>query len=353
MVRAFSNNMGCNNIIGLFVIVITVSNLCFCSKSRRSSSLSESSRAQLNVELYTGPETILSKQISYEGVSLIIGSNYERELKTSEPIYKCSLTDLPEGYTGPELLERPRSYRINPSEERSSNHSSDYFFHFFREFWLCRDPTNAKQPVFYKVVNQLISVRDIFEIKYYPYIEVATVDYLGSNKNSAKIKEIKFMYNDGGRFYNLKFDSKLIDEIVMDQTVHKPQTNPSFNEYAHSIEPMRVGSERAVKDFLFTPNDKPRKLINISPAGMNLRIGSTWHKKFEGGLARTTNEYICRREYGLDFPHIFTPECSVKHKFKNSEESIYAKVTAEDFPRMFTVANREVWLCTNNVSRHI
>ncbi|XP_039281180.1 uncharacterized protein LOC120350680 isoform X1 [Nilaparvata lugens] len=111
---------------------------------------------------------------------------------------------------------------------------------------------------------------------------------------------------------------------------------------------MRVGSEGAVKDFLFTPNDKPRKLINISPAGMNLRIGSTWHKKFEGGLARTTNEYICRREYGLDFPHIFTPECSVKHNLTNSDKSIYAKVTAEDFPRMFTVANREVWLCKNN-----
>ncbi|XP_039279174.1 uncharacterized protein LOC120350348 [Nilaparvata lugens] len=178
-----------------------------------------------------------------------------------------------------------------------------------------------------------MSIKEIYEVKYYYGVEISLVNY--GYERSVKVSEIKYVEEKGNRLDVLKLYGNVSVILEADEMI--PQAIPNLSELYMS----QPGNPYTpTKDVKFRAKDKAINSIRISEEGRTLRIGSSWEKH-----EQLSNSFVhqCRIELGIS-PPLFKPECFQLHSFENSR-NISAKISDRDFPKLFTIVKRRVWIC--------
>ncbi|RZF43271.1 hypothetical protein LSTR_LSTR001532 [Laodelphax striatellus] len=297
-----------------------------------------------------------SKQTGYNGDSLVIGAapvfsieEIKSQNQVSKPInpeykngaakpqadpsYKCMKLSEKHRYKdtyGTMVMNRStRSYQLTATETRSPVTFSEYFVYISKELFTCTEPEN-KLPQALKIVNQLMSVKEIFEIKYYDGVEVSSINHLGDDRR-VKIIETKYVFTNSTGEYTMSYDG--LSEETSDEigVYHIPDFISEHTLYGKKITKERKwGTETTFGDFKewSTLIDSP-ETIHISDSGNSLKLGY--------------NRIKVRKLY----EGAFTPEC-YQQIGRKTNGILYAEVGDRDFSKIFTFVKREVWLCTAN-----
>ncbi|XP_039288270.1 uncharacterized protein LOC111054734 [Nilaparvata lugens] len=165
------------------------------------------------------PGKLFSKPTGLSGDSLIIGTNVTQLLQDQvNPLqYTCrreqhSVTDAELGFSADiKIINRTSgNFELMPGEENNNARvrpSSDYFIPIRREIWDCNPHSESAGLKVYRIVTELISIKEILQVKYFEGVEVSSVNYFGQGWRT-KVKEIRYIgeYNKGtGDYRALKY----------------------------------------------------------------------------------------------------------------------------------------------------
>ncbi|XP_039297754.1 uncharacterized protein LOC111064557 isoform X2 [Nilaparvata lugens] len=294
-----------------------------------------------NEEIVTGevkfkdrPNLLRSKQTGSHGNILRIGSQTSRII-LKDANYRCSR----EPESSP---VRPHIHKITMVHEEGREPQplivSNYFIYAMSEIWKCEAIPGDAQSIFYRVVNELMSIIEISNIKYYDGIDVASVNYLG-NGWRAKVKEIRYMLQEGDDYFTLNYTGKLT-------LFH--EDNAQHNENPNSIKSNQEKYGIQIKEVQFSNDGEEAKKADIDSDGRTLKLGASWVKN----RTQQLTNYKCEKYLGLHpLPGGFQPE--VYEQIVDSQDPdiiIYARITDSKFSDLFTLTRSEVWLCTSEES---
>ncbi|RZF39877.1 hypothetical protein LSTR_LSTR008482 [Laodelphax striatellus] len=295
------------------------------------------------------PIQIRSKQTGYNANSdsLIIGTKVENTLNKLNIQIPNECTRLNGGlyikeYETKVLKRSRRSFGLTADERTTAVDISKYFMFVSKDVWSCRktDKREIETTSYYEIENELISINDIYEIKYYDGVTVSVVNYFGSEKR-VKLKEKKCLVeqtlgtetsytavrcNSVTAYYSES--GKIIPNTHNVILRTKRQSQPS-GHYLH-----RIAEEWRHTDTVLNQGRGQKA------EGRSLRIGNDPLK-----MINTQIRYKCIPEPGID-PSLFAPECYQK-TFIDTETAtpIYARITQKDFVELFTIVERKVYFC--------
>ncbi|RZF47795.1 hypothetical protein LSTR_LSTR006059 [Laodelphax striatellus] len=290
-------------------------------------------------ETITKHRYVHSKQISENGDSLIIGFKPKETEpdKLPEELF-CTRHTSKHFYKDEYNLNvstRARDYFLIDKDITNVDYSK-YFFFIFKEAWSCTKKDETSIGIM-MIVNELIGIKEIFEVKYYDGVEVST-EYLPDGTRTARVKETKFIKVDNP-FVAIRFEGKL--NYVRG---HSHYNIPGFARTKFETQVEKFENDM-IKEVKFTLSDTNTKstIISESGQGKTLRIGSPWKKVF----GNETFLSACFLQQGLNpFPYEFRTTVYDLLATSDSSQKISALLTEKFFNEYFIPIRQEVWTCT-------
>ncbi|RZF39853.1 hypothetical protein LSTR_LSTR000501 [Laodelphax striatellus] len=204
----------------------------------------------------------------------------------------------------------------------------DYFVYSKKEVRSCR--REDEETSFFRVMNEVISIKEIYEIKYFDGIEIALVNY--GYERGVKVTEIKYLQKEGDELILLG----LSDSVKLDEDAKVPPVIPNLLRL-HKSEP--VNPYVPTKDVRFRTENVA---VAISNKGKTLRIGASWKKRHNHPEDKTVYECIDQEDtfYSTEF------------KIKMIEDGVFhtLKPILNDKNNKFEYLSQKSWKCFDNQS---
>ncbi|XP_039291559.1 uncharacterized protein LOC111052006 isoform X2 [Nilaparvata lugens] len=261
-----------------------------------------------------------TKRISFEGYGLVIGSFTEHTLGKVNDYFKCTALSEKTLYNGNhdlEVLKWSNRNRFEQSPKERLN-VAEHFVVIRQEVWNCRD-YNRKLADIQRVVNEVISTSNVSEVKYYDGVLVERVNYESIDKYSAKVKDVKYITNNGKKW---RFEGSLC--LVEDEN----SATFGIPNFQANIRDERKGK----------PIDNS---IELSKSGETLKIGysmDNYDEFFIKIRCTLTSE-------GSQYSPLFTTNLYYVEE-SNRETPIKTRISDKEFSKFFTIIKREVYSCT-------
>ncbi|RZF45517.1 hypothetical protein LSTR_LSTR005719 [Laodelphax striatellus] len=226
---------------------------------------------------------------------------------------------------------------------------TDYFILVTRGVWRCT-VREKKLPSFLRVVNELVSVKEISELRFYDGVEVSVLRYVGYKVN-ARVMEIKYVSEETARGKAagtaLKIDGCL---RIIKGSSFVPYT-PNLNEvvYSRVAEVRQLSSYDRYSKSVIVMYDTPEIQFRIPAAkslhsskGRSLLIGSPATVQYDQSAARLDWIFKC-------FPYYHTTPYSRTFRTDVQEhvvdKHVYAIINDDEFSNIFVIAHRKLHVC--------
>ncbi|XP_039291411.1 uncharacterized protein LOC111051870 isoform X1 [Nilaparvata lugens] len=267
------------------------------------------------------------------------GAEYKaKHTMASDPVYNC-VKQKKEDYDVHrqefETKIRKRNGNVNSvltNEETLAEVSvTDYFVYVAQEVWICTGNQMNENPTFYRVRNELFSIKDIREVYYGLGVSVSMIRHHLTIGNRSKIEEIKYFVQDASTKELTKTSKLLIKSYKIEKN--------------NAVSIPNLSNEFVLSDVREKINGEGMAQVNVSSTGESFKIGSSWKKDAE--YRQPPSQYIGCKKIQYWNPAPFRPEV---YKIRNipvtdQHRKVIAKFSDEEFEKMFTIVGRSIWNC--------